>query len=356
MIVYILRRLAAAVGTILLVVSLSFFMIRLMPGNAMNYLESQLMRQGGLTPQEIQQKIQAVYGLTPHTPVWKQYLDYMAHAARGNLGNSIASPGESVTHIIVGALPWTVFTVSVALIVSFTVGTAIGTMIAALQNSRFAKVATLVVSFLSAVPNYVVAIVLIYLLADVHPVFPTGGAYSVDVTPGWNPAFIGSVLTHAILPIASYTIVGLGSWALQMKGSAISTLGSEYVRAAEARGLGRRRITQSYVGRNSMLPQVTLLALSLGYMFGGSVFIERFFSYPGIGYQLINAVDARDYSVMMGCFILVTVAVVLANLLVDLLYPLVDPRIVRPGPARKIELGARGAADEQAVPVGGTLA
>lgn len=356
MIAYISKRVAMAFVIIFVVVSLSFFMIRLMPGNPMDYLEAQLERQGGLTPQEIQEKVNAIYGLMPTDPLWKQYLQYIAHAAQGDLGTSLNNPGQSVVHIIAGAIPWTIFAVGVALIVSFVVGIAIGTVMAAFQNSRFTKVTTLFVSFLSAVPNYLVAIILIYLLANTLRLFPSGGAYGVDVTPGPNLAFIGSVLWHALLPIASYSIVSFGGWALQMKGSAISTLGSEYVRAAEARGLGSRRITQTYVGRNSMLPQVTFLALALGYLFGGSVFIELYFNYPGIGNQLITAVNSRDYSVMMGCFVLITVSVVVSNLAVDLLYPLVDPRIVSPAVGERSRLGARGEVDEQALPVGGTVA
>jgi peptide/nickel transport system permease protein len=352
---YIVRRVVMAAVIIYVVVTLSFFMVRLMPGNPMDYLESQLERQGNLTPQQVEEKVHAIYGLLPNEPVWKQYLQYMAQAAQGNLGTSLNDPGQTVVHIIAGALPWTIFSVGVALIVSFVIGIAVGTVMAAFQDRQLTKVATLFVSFISAIPNYLVAIVLIYLLADTYRVFPTGGAYAADVNPGANLPFIGSVLVHAIMPIASYSIVGFGGWALQMKGSAVSTLGSEYVRAAEARGLGARRITQTYVGRNSMLPQVTLLALSLGFMFGGSVFIETYFNYPGIGYQLINAVNSRDYSVMMGCFVLITVSVVISNLLVDLVYPLVDPRIVSPA-GRRSRPGARAGAEEQNVPVGGTVA
>jgi peptide/nickel transport system permease protein len=353
---YVTKRVVIALGTIFVVVSLSFFMIRLMPGNAMDYLEDELTQEGGLTPQQIQQKINAIYGLMPRAPLWKQYFQYIGHAAQGNFGTSIDDPGETVAHIIANALPWTIFTVGIALVLSFAIGIAIGTMMATFERSKLAKLATLLTAFLSAVPNYMVAIVLIYFLADTNRVFATGGAYSAGVTVGWNLTFIGSALAHAILPIASYVIVGFGAWALQMKGSAVSTLGSEYVRAAEARGLGMRRITQSYVGRNSMLPQVTLLALSLGFMFGGSVFIEDLFNYPGIGYQLINAVNGRDYSVMMGCFVLITTAVVISNLLVDFLYPVVDPRIMSPAAAKKAGLGAKGEAEEQTIPVGGAVA
>jgi peptide/nickel transport system permease protein len=355
MVSYVAKRLATAVFIIFVVVSLSFFMIRLMPGNAMEYLENQLRRQGALTPEQVQQQVNAIYGVMPKAPVWRQYLEYIGNVAQGNFGNSLTHPGESVMHIIAGALPWTIFSVGVALIVSFVIGIAIGTVMAAKPASRFTKFLTLFVSFLSAIPNYLIAILLIYFLADTNRIFPQGGAYSADVKVGWNLAFIGSVLGHGVLPIAAYAIVGFGGWALQMKGSAISTLGTEYVRAAEARGLGGRRIMQSYVGRNSMLPQVTLLALSLGFMFGGSVFIEQFFSYPGIGYYLISAVDSRDYSLMMGCFVLITVSVVISNLLVDLLYPIVDPRIASPVAGRH-KVDSPVEAEELAAPVSGTMA
>lgn len=353
---YVARRVVIAIVIIYVVVTFSFFMIRLMPGNPMEYLQQELIHEGSLTPQQIQQRVAAIYGVSPKAPVWRQYLQYMSHALRGNLGTSITNPGETVMHVIASSLPWTIFAVGVALLVSFAVGVAIGTMMAAFKDTHFGKAATLVVSFLSAIPNYLIAIVLIYFLSDVHHIFPLGGAYSVNVTVGFDLAFITSIFLHAALPIAAYVITAFGGWALTMKGVAVSTLGSEYVRAAESRGLGGRRITQSYIGRNSMLPMVTSLALSLGYMFGGSVFIETLFSYPGIGYYLITAVGSRDYSVMMGCFILITVAVVAANLLVDLLYPMVDPRIANPAARKRVKTGMNVDPPEQTAPVGSTMA
>lgn len=355
MISYLIRRVLAAVFTIFVVVSLSFFMVRLMPGNAMDVLRNQLMRQGGLTTQQIDQQVNALYGLAPTDPTWMQYLQYLSNAAHGNLGMSLTNR-QPVMHIIASALPWTIFAVGVALLISFLIGVALGTVMAAFPASRFTKILTLGVSFISAVPNYLVALVLLYFLANTHQIFPLGGAYSVDVHPGWSLSFIGSAIEHAVLPVGAYVIVGFGAWALQMKGSAISVMGSEYVRAAEARGLSSRRITQSYIGRNSILPQVTLLALSLGFMFGGSVFIEQLFNYPGVGYYLVTAVGNRDYSLMMGCFVVITVAVVVSNLLVDLIYPLVDPRIVSPAAAKRAKLGAKDQPEGSPAPVGGTMA
>jgi peptide/nickel transport system permease protein len=319
-----------ALVTIYVVVTISFYMVRLMPGNPIEFLEAQLQQQGGTSPDQIRQQVQAIYGVMPSGPLWKQYLTYVGDIFRGDFGVSLLNPGQSVLSIIVGALPWTVLLVGVSLLISYAIGLVVGTIMAAYPDSGFSRVMTGVVSFLSAVPNYLIAIVLIYLLADLHHVFPITGAYSNNTTPGFNLPFIGSVLYHALLPMAAYVIVSFGAWSLAMKGSVTTVLGADYVRAAEARGLGGRRVTQTYIGRNAMLPMVTNLAVSVGYLFGGSVFIETYFSYPGLGFRLISAVNSRDYSLMMGCFILITITVVVSNLVVDLIYPAIDPRILKP--------------------------
>jgi peptide/nickel transport system permease protein len=351
---FLVKRLILAVVTIFAVVTLTFFMVRLMPGNAMSYLQAQLAQQGGLTTQQIAAKVQEAYGVQPTGPLLQQYLGYVGNAFQLNLGTSIIDPGKSVLSVIAGALPWTLLVVGLALLISFVIGVIVGTLIAAFPQNLLAKIATGVVSFLAAVPNYVVALVLIYLIADRDHLLPASGPYALTTTPGVNFPFIGSVLQHAILPVLSYVIVAFGSWALTMKGSVSTILGADYVRSGEAWGLSRWRVTRSYIGRNAMLPMVTNLGLSLGYMFGGSVFIETFFVYPGLGYYLIQSVNQRDYPVMMGCFILITVAVVAANLIVDLTYPLVDPRIMSPGRARRTGLTASGLAveDQSADPVG----
>lgn len=352
---YIIKRLVTAFCIIYVVISLSFFMVRLMPGSPVDALEAQLNSQGGLSPEEIQARVQAIYGVTPNAPIIQQYFSYIGHAIRGNLGTSITNPGVSVVHIISGAIPWTIFVVASALVISFIIGIAVGAAMAAFKDSKLSKGATLLVSFLSAIPNYLIAIVLLYLLTNLNHYFPSSGAYSVNVDPGFSVAFISSILYHAILPVAAFVITSFGGWALAMKGTAVSALGTEYVRAAESRGLSPGRIAMSYVGRNSMLPQITSLALQVGFLFGGSVFIETYFSYPGLGYYLIQAINSRDYSLMMGCFLLITITVIFSNFFVDLLYPAIDPRIARPKSSRISQEDLVPATDE-AVPVGGTMA
>lgn len=338
MAVFIAKRLALAVVTIYVVLTLTFFMIRLMPGSPMSYLQTSLAAEGGYTQQEIAARVQDAYGLQSHAPLWQQYIDYVGNASRLNFGTSIINPGQTVLSVIAGALPWTLLIVGLALLISFVIGIAVGTVLAAFPNSLLTKIATGVVSFISAVPDYVIALVLIYFIADREHLLPSSGPYSLTTTPGWNVAFIGSVLQHATLPVLSFVVVGFGGWALAMKGSVSTIMGADYVRSGEAWGLARWRVTQSYIGRNAMLPMVTNFGLSLGYLFGGSVFIETFFVYPGLGYYLITSVNERDYSVMMGCFLLITVAVIVSNLVVDLIYPLVDPRIMSPGGGKRAKL------------------
>jgi len=347
------------VVVIWVVLTLSFFMIRLMPGNAVAALEAELKAQGDLSQAEIQQKVQEIYGVLPKAPVWKQYLNYITDAAQGNLGKSTLDPGTTVSHIIASALPWTIFIVGVALLISFVLGISLGAIMAAFRNSIFTKVVTFVSSLSGAIPNYLVAIALIYVLADMHPIFPEGGAYTVGDTIGFNWPFLSSVFVHAVLPVFAYVLTSFGGWALGMKGSATSVTGQEFVRAAESRGLSGRRITQSYVGRNAMLPQVTSLGLAIGFMFAGSIFIETYFDYPGIGYYLVQSIDNRDDSLMMGCFVLITISVVVSNFLVDLIYPMVDPRIASPAaaPARVAEdiRGGAKAGAGASLPVGSSV-
>jgi peptide/nickel transport system permease protein len=325
---------------IFVVVSGSFFLIRMMPGNPMQVLYQQLAQQGA-TPAEIESQIKVYYGLQPHGPLLSQYFQYLGDLLHGNFGRSIANSSATVAQVIKQALPWTVFLGAASLLVAFVIGILVGTVMAVFRKGAVAKALTLLTSFFNSIPAYVAALILIWQVAAVHHLFPAQGAYSPNVPAGFNLAFIGSVLDHAVLPIAANVITGFGTWALMMKGSAASTLGADYIRASESWGLTRRRITQTYIGRNSLLPIVTNLGLAVGALFGGALFVETFFTYPGVAYYMVQAIGSRDYPVMMGCFIVLTSATVLANFLVDLVYPLVDPRIARPGG------GARGAAERR---------
>lgn len=324
--VYIAKRIGISVFIIYVVITISFFLIRLMPGNAVDFLYHQLLMSHTVSPQQALEQVQSLYGVSVKEPLILQYGQYLWNMVQGNLGTSILYPGTSVVHLLMNALPWTVLIVSTSLLISFFIGISIGTLIAYFRKSKYAVLVSTIMTVLSAVPNYIVAVILLYLLADLHHVFPTGGAYSPEVLPGWNIPFILSVARHATLPIIAFVITQVGGWALGMKSSVVSALGEEYITSAHSHGIGNRRIIQSYVGRNAILPLVTSLGLSIGFMVGGSIFIETMFNYPGIGYFLATAVNGRDYPLMMGSFIITTTAVVIANLLTDLLNQKLDPR------------------------------
>ena len=174
------------------------------------------------------------------------------------------------------------------------------------------------------------AILMVYFFGvrlGVFDVAAARGAYTPGMIPGFTLAFLIDILGHAALPVLTYLISAFGNWALTMKNSTLGVLGEEYVTAAQARGLGQRRILMAYVGRNAALPLFTQLALSIGFVVGGSIIIERYFSYPGIGLKLAEAINDRDYPVMQGVFLVVTLTVIVANLLTDFLYARLDPRI-----------------------------
>jgi peptide/nickel transport system permease protein len=180
----------------------------------------------------------------------------------------------------------------------------------------------------NAVPNYVFAYLFIVIFVVTFHLFPMIGAYDASLTtPGFNLSFFVDVLRHAFLPILSYFVTSLGSWVLYMRNNAIVVLGDDYVQAAKARGLPESRITWTYVGRNAMLPLFTLLAINIGYIFGGSTLIEYIFTYPGIGYFISRSVSTRDYPLIQGLFFIITVAVTLSNLIADLIYSRLDPRV-----------------------------
>lgn len=324
---YVLRRLGISILLVWLVISVSFFLIRLMPGNAMTYMYETMLQEHLGTAQQIMQRLQAIYGFNPKTPEYLQYFSYLSQVIRGHFGTSTLYPGTPVSKIIANALPWTILSVAISVTISFSIGVTLGVVIAYFRKRPFASALTWLVTLLHSVPNYIYALVGLYFLVTLHPILPSGGAYGVSVTPGFNGPFLGSVAVHLMLPVGAYVISTLGGWALGMKSTTVGVLGAEYITAAKARGIREGRVVRSYVARNALLPQITGLGLSIGFMFGGSVFIETMFNYPGIGYYLITAVNGRDYTLMMGIFILTTSAIILANLVTDLVYPKFDPRI-----------------------------
>lgn len=327
---YAFRVAVQAILTVWLVLTSTFFLIRLLPASPMDVYVEDLMRTKDYTREQAMAKASIMFSTDLSLPVGQQYLLYLNNVLHGNLGTSIKSAGTSVAQLIASFLPWTLFSVGIALLISFVSGLGLGMLMAYWRNSLFDTVMTTFTSFLSSVPSYLIAIEIVYILGVQMKVLSVGaarGAYSPGIAPAFTPEFILDIVSHAALPILTYLLSTFGSWTLSMKNSTLGVLGEEYVTAAHARGLGRGRIVLAYVGRNASLPMFTQLALSIGFVVGGSVIIERYFLYPGIGLKLFTAIHDRDYPVMQGVFIVITTTVIVANLLTDFLYGQLDPRV-----------------------------
>ncbi|SHE97399.1 peptide/nickel transport system permease protein [Caldanaerobius fijiensis DSM 17918] len=320
------KRLLLIIITILFSLSVTFVVIHFMPGNPVETLAMDMMRNQGLDYQDAYSKAKALLNYDPDVPLLNQYIKYVAGILRGNLGESM-SYRKPVTSVIAGALPWTLFILSISLLVSFVIGISLGMYIAWKRKTIIDPMISVYASIAGSLPDFIVGLILIIIFAVNLKWLPSRGPYDSSVIPGFNSGYIISVIEHAILPISAYVLTSLGSWALTMKGNAISILGEDYIMAAKARGLPDRRIITTYVGRNALLPLITNLAISFGMMFGGSPLIENIFVYPGIGYFLNQAVGRRDYPLMQGMFFMITIAVVLANLIAEILYNVLDPRI-----------------------------
>lgn len=320
------QRVGIALLMILLAATLTFFLVRVMPGNPMSYQLVQDMQQG-MTLTQARAAVTAEFGVPIHASLVAQYVQYLWNLLHGNLGTSLVYAGTPALSIILRGLPWTLFTVSVALILSFVIGVAAGTLLAFFHGSFWDRAASIFTSVLHGIPNYVIAIILVYLVAIRMGILPHSGDFGLTVTPGWNAPFLLSVIRHAILPVAAYTLPGIAGWVLLMRASTIAVLGENHLLAAQARGIRGGLFLSSYVARNAILPLFTQFVLSLGFMFSGSIFVEEIFAYPGIGYYFVNSISQLDYPVMQAAFLIISTAVILANLAADLLYSRLDPRV-----------------------------
>ena len=321
-----MRRILRAILLIYAVSTITFFLVRLMPGNIVDRLVLQYMTQG-IPEYEARQMVASLLGIDFSKPLHEQYIEYLFNLLRGDLGTSYEYMGVPVASIIMYGLPWTVFLLSLALTTSFIFGILIGGFIGYREGSKLDRTLTILSMGLQATPNYIVGILLLYYLAFVYRMFPRKGAYDIGLTPSFTWEFISNVLWHSTLPFLAYFITSFGIWALNMRASTIRVLGEDYVMAAEARGLRDKRIAITYVARNALLAPLSLFIISVGYIFGGSVFIESIFTYPGIGWYITHALGTADYPVLQGCFLLITISVIVANSAGDIIYSLLDPRV-----------------------------
>jgi peptide/nickel transport system permease protein len=327
---YLLRKTLKALFTIWVVITLTFFLVRLLPGNPVELYMNELIVQYAMPVNEARDQAAALFNIDLEQPVYLQYFQYMGRLLTGDMGRSILSPGTTVAEIIARHLPWTVFSVGVSLIISFVFGMMLGILMAYRRNGIFDHTMTLLASIFSSLPNYLVGILIIVWFGvqlRILPIAEMRGSLSPGMRPGFNLEFVANALFHASLPMFTYVLTTIGGWMLAMKSNTLSTLEEDYVTVARARGLKDSRITTAYVGRNASLPLFTTLAINIGFVVGGSILIETIFRYEGIGLKLLESIHRRDYTLMQGIFLIITIAVVAANYFADILYSVIDPRI-----------------------------
>jgi peptide/nickel transport system permease protein len=324
---YVLRRVGMFLLTVWLGATIIFIVPRLMPGDPVTATIGRMIAQGGTVENadEMIESWRERFGLDESLPV--QYVRYLGNLATFNAGFSLAFFPAEVEELIARAAPWTVGLLVTATIISFVVGNAVGALIAWRPAPRWLRrLLPLTITF-TAIPPFMLGILLIFVFAFQLEWLPFAGAYERTVTPGFNLPFIISAVKHAILPALAIILTSMGFWALGMRGMMITMDGQDYMVLAHAKGLRQGRIFLWYGIRNGILPQMTALALTLGSIAAGSVIVEVIFTYPGMGYLLYQGILNSDFNLIQGIVFYLILGVSLAVLAIDLLYPLIDPRI-----------------------------
>ena len=318
---FIIRRLIFYLVAAWVALTINFFIPRLMPGNA---VESIMSKFPNLQPSAYR-AIEAMLGVGHPGSIWHQYVAYLDDILHFNFGTSVSEYPAQVSTLLAETLPWTIILVGTATVIAFLVGTALG--VAAGWRHGGGLDRTLPgLMFLQAIPYFFFALILLELFAVKLHFFPTGEGYGQGLVPGWHWDFIGSAVDHSLLPALTIVLTSIAGWMLTMRNVMITTIGEDYVVAAQAKGLPNHRVIWSYAARNALLPQLQGFGLAVGFVVSGALVMEIVFSYPGIGLLLVNAVTSNDYPLTQGIFLVITFAVLLANLIVDLIIVFVDPR------------------------------
>lgn len=326
---FLLRRLGFYLVAAWASLTLNFFLPRAMPGDPATAIFARF--QGRMRPEELQ-ALREAYGLS-NAPLIQQYFQYLSHAVRGDFGTSISAFPAPVTSVIATGLVWTILLGGTALILSFLIGNVLGVLGAWRRGGLVDSVLPPLLIFVGSFPYFWLAMVGLFFLAFQFGWFPLRHAYSDNLVLSANPTFqenlvlIGSVLQHLVLPAGTIMLVSVGGWMLGMRNTMIGVLSEDYITMAEAKGLPQRRIMFNYAARNALLPNITALGMSIGFILSGQILTEVVFSYPGLGYLFFKAVSNLDYPLLQGLFLMLTFAVLGANLIVDLLYIRLDPRV-----------------------------
>ena len=325
---YLLRRIAQFVLVVFIGINISFVVTHATPIDPVEQTIAATTAFGSTSPEAIsmmRQSLRELYGL--EGSLWQQYAVFWKRVAVLDFGPSLSAFPTPVSDLIWRALPWTVGLLVVATTISWVLGNLLGGLAGYFRENRGLRIAGVLAMGFHPIPYYIVAFVLVIVFGYLWPVLPISGGSQMNLAHGFTLEFAGSVLRHSVLPVLSLVLVGLGGWFMGMRSLVSNIVSEDYVVYAELGGVARSRILRSYVMRNALVPQVTGLAMSLGHIFNGAIITEQVFGYPGIGSLLVSAVHAGDYSLVLGLTTVSIVAVAFAVLLLDMLYPFLDPRV-----------------------------
>ncbi len=326
---YLLPRIVQFLVVVFVGITIVFFVPRLTPVDPVQQVISQITSQGAFMDpaavDALRQSLTELYGL--EGGMFQQYFAFWGRLIKGDFGPSLFQFPTPVMDLIMISLPWTAGLLITTTIISWIIGNLLGGLAGYFKNKAWAKTLDNISMVLRPMPYYIFALLLLIIFAYLIPIFPSAGGYSVGRQIGFNWAFISDLLIHSFLPAMSLVILGIAANFMTMKLIVSNIVAEDYVMYAKAGGLKERKIAFKYVIRNGLLPQITGLALSLGQVFGGALITEIVFSYPGIGTLLYGAINSGDYNLIMGVTSLSVIGIAGATLIIDLIYPLFDPRI-----------------------------
>jgi peptide/nickel transport system permease protein len=309
-------------------ISAAFFISHLSPIDPVEQTMTQVTSRGNFSAEAadaLRATLTDLYGTD--RPLMEQFFSFWGRLIHGDFGPSLMAFPTPAMDLVMRALPWTVGLLTVATIINWVVGNLLGALAGYYQDNKILKAVGIVAVGAQPIPYYVFAFVLLIIFGLVWPVLPISDGFAMNVRPGWNLPFVLSILHHSILPAASLVLVGFGGWFLGMRALVSNIITEDYVTYAEIAGVDKGRIVYSYIFRNAAVPQLTALAMALGGVFGGAIITEQVFSYPGLGSLLIQAVNRGDFGLVLAVSSVSIIAVAVSIFVIDLLYPIIDPRV-----------------------------
>lgn len=322
---YVIKRLGFYLLAFVAAITLNFFLPRLMPGDPVQMYLAELYQSGGRIDEATIRAVEELFGYNSGEPLILSYIKYVGNIFTGNWGYSFSNYPQTVLQAMSRGLKWTLFLMGTALIISFTINTLLGILVAWKRGSKFDTILTVGGQVIANIPSVIIAIFLSYSLAH-SGIFPRGYAVTPLMVYANTFDYIKDVAYHAFLPVTAIVLMSLGG-IMGMRANMINQLGEDYIVMGLAKGLPDRKIMFAYSARNAMLPVVTTFAMQIGFILGGSLIIELVFNYPGLGKVMLSAINGRDYPLMQGILLMSTIIMLSANFIADLAILALDPRI-----------------------------